>query len=285
MTFLTALSAGLGAPLCDGVSTLLKRWVPDQSGKVKAFNLVFLLRILKNPAYVAGTLLAVAGYGLTLVALQILPLFFVQSLVAGSVIVTALGEQFFIKRNLGKHTYYAVLTILVGLVLLGVGAVPSKVAHYSQTSKLIIELGPVLLVLLGAGFVYIRASWSAVGLAALGGLLFGNASTIGRILTFPHPIWELAENPLLYALAFTGILGQYFFLVSLQRATATKSNAVMISLQTLGPAICGLAFFDDQIRSGFEVLVVLGGVLVLLGAVATALDSRRLKTQKVGQRS
>jgi hypothetical protein len=46
----------------------------------------------------------------------------------------------------------------------------------------------------------------------------------------------------------------------------------MIALQTFGPAVCGLLFFDDKIRSGFQAVVLLGGVLVILGSAATAID-------------
>lgn len=280
MTFLTALSAGLGAPICDGISTLLQKIGADQSRKVKSFNLGFLIRILRNPAYALGTALAVIGYGLTLVALQILPLFFVQSLIACSVIVTAFGEHFFLHRKLGGHTYWALFTIMIGLGLLGIGAVTSKTVGDGRMARLSIELGPILLVAIGIVFVYIRPNWSSVGLAALSGLLFGNTSTIGRILTYPHPLWKIVENPLLYSLAFSGILGQYFFIVSLQRATATKCNAVMISMQTLGPALCGLVLFDDEIRHGLEAVVLLGGALVLVGAVVASLDATSRGTHK-----
>jgi drug/metabolite transporter (DMT)-like permease len=214
------------------------------------------------------------GYGLSLVALRILPLFLVQALIAASIVVTAFGEQFFLHRKLDKKTYWSLTAVIIGLALLAFSAVSGHAIVPNHTITLAIEISPLVLAAAGLLFVYMPKNnrSSAIVLAALGGLAYGNTSTIGRILVYPNPLWKLAENPLVWSLTVSAILGQYFFTIALQRATATKSNAIMIATQTLGPAICGLLFFGDKIRVGFQLVVLIGSILVLIGSATTAID-------------
>lgn len=273
MTVAAAILAGIGCSLCNGISTVQQKVGADDVSKVRSFDLTFLLRMLKNGPYVLGTLLAIIGYGLSLIALRVLPLFLVQSLIAASVVVTALGEYYFLHRRIGPPTYLSLAIVILGLVLLSVGAVPGPATVHSHFTKTFIEFSPLPLAALGILFVYLRNDLSTVGLAALGGLLFGNTSTIGRILVYPHTLWRLVENPLVYSLAFSAIMGQYLFIVSLQRTLVTKSNAIMVSTQTLGPAFCGLFFFDDRIRAGFQIFVLLGCLMVIIGSATTVVDT------------
>jgi drug/metabolite transporter (DMT)-like permease len=222
--------------------------------------------------------LELVGYGLSLVSLRILPLFLVQSVIAASVVVTAIGEQIFLHQRVTRHSRLAIGIVLLGLVLLSIGAVPSRASGGDSLIRTCLELSPIVIGVLGVSFMYTRKKLSAVILAALAGLSFGNTSTIGRIIIYPHPLWELVENPLSWALIVSALLGQYLFTVALQRATATKGNATMIAMQTLGPAACGLLFFNDKIRSGFEVTVALGAFLVICGCIATAMDETPIAT-------
>jgi drug/metabolite transporter (DMT)-like permease len=272
MNITAAVIAAIGCSLCNGISTVQQKIGADRQHTVRSFDLAVLLRLLRDAPYVFGMLLATIGYGLSLIALQVLPLFFVQSVIAASVMVTAFGERLILHRRLDRQTYVALTVILVGLALLSTSAVSGHATIGSQSTRLLIEILPIPLALVGLLFISIQGQVSALVLAALGGLSFGNTSTIGRILVYPHPLWRLGENPLLYSLIISAVLGQYLFTVALQRATATKSNAIMISLQTFGPAICGLLFFNDKIRSGFQIFALIGSVLVIIGSAATAVD-------------
>lgn len=258
--------------LCNGISTVQQKIGADRERNIHAFDLTFLWRLLKNAQYSLGTSLEIIAYVLSLVALRVLPLFLVQSIIAASIIVTAMGERLFLHKKLSKQTYSALGIVLVGLILLAVSAISGHATVSNQTDRVLVAVLPILLALLGLVFIYMQSQVSAIILAALGGLAFGNTSTIGRILVYPHPFWKLIENPLLGSLIFSAILGQYLFTVSLQRISATKSNGVMIAMQTLGPALFGLLLFDDRIRPGFQGIVVLGILLVIMGAGLTAID-------------
>jgi drug/metabolite transporter (DMT)-like permease len=278
MTVLTAVVASIGCSLCNGISTVQQKIGADHEGKVRNLDIMLLLRLLKNIPYLLGILLAIGGYGLSLVALRVLPLFLVQSLIAASVVVTALGEWFFLHKKFGKQTYIALAIVLVGLGLLGISAVSGPAIVNNDTAKLLIETSIIPLGIIGVVFVYQQNKLSAFVLAAIGGILFGNTSSIGRILVYPHPLWRIIDDPLLYCLIASSILAQYFFTVSLQRTRATKSNAIMISMQTLAPAICGLLFFDDKIRAGFQFVALVGSILVIVGTAGTAVDESPVAT-------
>jgi drug/metabolite transporter (DMT)-like permease len=278
MTLTSAVVAAIGCSICNGISTVQQKIGADREHDTSSLDLTLLLRLLKDMPYVFGIILALAGFGLSLVALRVLPLFLVQSVIAASIVVTAFGEQLILHRKLDKQIYFALALIVAGLFMLSISAVAGHATVTSQLSKNLVILMPLPIFIVGVLFIYLRGKLSALVLAALGGLAYGNTSTIARILTYPHPLWKLIDNPLLYSLIFSAMLGQYFFTVALQRTTATKSNAIMITLQTFGPALFGLLFFDDKIRHGFELLVLLGSILVIIGSAATVVDESPIAT-------
>ncbi len=176
-------------------------------------------------------------------------------------------------KKLSRRTYKALAAVLVGLLLLAISAVSSRADVDGQLAKRVIELLPIPIGLAGLIFIYVRKKMAAVILAALGGLSFGNTSTIGRILTYPTPLWKVVEQPIFISLVASAILGQYLFAIALQRSSATQINAVMLGLETLGPTALGLAFFGDQIRPGFGLVVLLGTILVVFGSALAAMDT------------
>jgi drug/metabolite transporter (DMT)-like permease len=278
MNLSVAILAALGCSICNGISTVQQKVGADREHNIRKLDFTLLLRLLKDAPYVFGLLLAIFGYALSFVALRVLPLFLVQSVIAASVVVTAFGEQLILHKRLNKQTYIALGAIIVGLVFLSISAVSGRAKVSHQSISDLVAILPLPLAFIGVLFIYLRSKISALILAAIGGLLYGNTSTIARIFSYPHPLWKLIENPLLYGLIASAILGQYFFTIALQRTTATKSNAIMITLQTFGPAIFGLLFFDDKIRSGFAGLVLFGSLLVIIGSAATAVDESPIAT-------
>lgn len=272
MSLLLAYTAALGCSLCNGISTVQQKIGADHSAKSRDFDIFLLLRLFKNAPYLLGTILEIGGYGLSLVALRVLPLFLVQSLIAASVLVTAFGERVFLRKSLGVRTYQSLLIVVLGVILLSVSALSGHATLGNNVARSEVELLPIPILFIGILCIHIRGRVSAFTLAALSGIAFGNTSTIGRILIYPHPLWNIALNPMLYSLISSAVLGQYLFIVSLQRTTATRSNAIMIALQTLCPAFFGLLYFGDRIRPGFELFVFTGSILVILGSALTAVD-------------
>lgn len=270
--FLALLAASAGSIL-QGISTVQQKIGADKEKNVKTFDIALLLRLSKNIPYLMGIIIEIIGYGLSLIALRILPLFLVQSILAASVVVTAIAERIFLHRRISSKSIKAILIVMIGLILLSMGAEPSKAKNQSQTVLLLLELSPLILGILGIVFIYMKNKISASLLAIIGGLAYGNTSTIGRIFIYPHHLMQLIYYPLFWGLIASAIIGQYFFTIALQRASAIKGNSIMITAQTLGPALIGLIYLNDKIQTDFIAFVIIGAILVIGGSLTIASDN------------
>jgi drug/metabolite transporter (DMT)-like permease len=262
--------AAVGCSLCNGISTVLQKTGADEEAKIKSLNVKVFLRLLKNKPYMGGIIFAMVGWALSLVALQELPLFLVQTVMAASIVVTAAGERIVTHRPLGGETYKAVAIVLLGLAFVAISSQPSKAIISHGGVNGLVEIAPMFLAIIGIAFIYIKNRLSSIALALIGGICFGGTSVVGRILIYPHHLWLIIENPLVWALVFYAILGQYFFTISLQRTTGTKSNSLMITSQTFFPALIGLLYFNDKIRNDFNIVVLVGSILVVYGCIKIA---------------
>jgi len=195
----------------------------------------------------------------------------VQSIVAANVVVIALLERFVLRKVCGYKTYLAIFGALIGLVCLSIAASPSSVSSVSHTAWLAIVFSPIILALIAVVLSRSKHYIAAMGLAAIGGIAFGGTSIVGRILTYPHPIWKLAADPLLWALIAYGGLGLLTFMIALQRTLATKVGAITVAAETIVPAILGIVLFHDGTKPGLGLVALVGAVLVMVGCVVTAL--------------
>jgi drug/metabolite transporter (DMT)-like permease len=267
MPIIIPILAVIGCALANGISTVCQKTGADEEAKVKSLDLMLLLRMLENVPYIWGIILGIVGWVLSLVALQVFPIFLVQSVMAASIVVTAIGERIVTHRALGRKVYAAILVVVVGLGLVGISARPAKASLGNSSVHLAIELAPIVLILLGVLFIYVKNYISATVLAILSGISFGGTSVVGRIIQYPHGIGSLLIDPLVWALVLYAVIGQYLFTVALQRASGTKINALMVVAQTLVPSALGLLYFDDKIRSNFEGIALIGAAVVIVGCI------------------
>ncbi len=267
MSFALPITAAAGCAVANGISIILQKTGADDEAKVKSLDLSLIFRLFKNKPYLGGLLLQIVGWVLCLVALQVLPIFLVQSVIAASIVVTAIGEWIITRHSLNKLAYIAIIGVLSGLVLVGLAAKPSHATLGNDEIHTILELAPIVLIILGVFFIYLKKRISSSFLALLSGISFGATSLIGRIIVFHNPVWLMLKDPLLWALVVYAVLGQYLFTVALQRSSGTKANALMISTQTLVPSFLGILYFNDKFRDDLFGLVVLGAILVVVGCI------------------
>jgi hypothetical protein len=204
-------------------------------------------------------------------AVQYLPLFLVEALIAANIVVTIFIERIFLRGRVGKRIYLATGVILCGLVALAFSATPERADPITSTVKWIIILSPCIVGLLGYVVARSNTYVSTILLAGLSGLAFGQTSVIGRIFVPSHPLWHTVYSPLLLGLAVSGLLGIWLFSTALQRARASIVNAAMTGAQTLIPSVIGIALLGDEPRNGLWFLVILGTALVLSGVSILAL--------------
>ncbi len=271
MIFWLALLAALGCAICNGVAAILEKVSADGQARAHSIQVGLLVRLLQQWPYVLGLVLDGIAWILTLVAVQSLPLFVVQPIIAFSVVVTAIVERFVLHRRLGRMTTIAIFVILSGLGLLALTAAPEKASVASTSFRWIIIFMPIALAVLGSMFVKIRKGYATIVLGAISGVAFGGTAVAGRMLTFSHPYWHVLTEPLLWAIIAYGLVGIMLFTIALQRNLATVVNATMITCETIFPLIVGIIFLGDRPRNGLWVLVISGVALALTGtALITA---------------
>jgi drug/metabolite transporter (DMT)-like permease len=271
MVFLLSfLAAGMCAVL-NGVAVILEQTGASQEKTVTSSNPALLWRLRTNASYLLGLVLDLLAWVLTLYAVRSLPLFLVQPIIACSVVVTALIEVALFGRRLTVTFIVAVITIVVGLILLTLVSVPEPAGSISHASRLAIALCP--LVILAAGTVLTRMSGRtpAYALSALSGIAFGGVAVAGRSINIGRggPATILL-NPLAWAVVLYGIVGILFFTIALQRAGALVVNAIMVATETLAPIAVGLLLLGDHARGGLWELATIGVAMTAGGALLIA---------------
>jgi drug/metabolite transporter (DMT)-like permease len=270
MPFGLALVAALGCALCIGVAAVLEKVSADREERASSLHLRLLWRLLDDWPYLLGLALDGGSFLLTVVAVQNLPLFVAEPIIALNVAITALIERLLFRRRLRGVAWVAIVGILVGLSLLAVSGGPER----ARSAALAVRWAVILLPLgvAGAGsLVAARNHHSAtVALGVLDGIAFGGTAIAGRMLVVPHPFWQIVLSPLLWAMLAYGLVGLLLFTIALQRSHASIVGAATTAAQSIVPIVVGIAFLGDSPRHGAWALAVAGMALTLAGTLAIA---------------
>lgn len=274
MTFTLSVSAALGCMLCNGAAAILQKVSADQQKPTHGLKFGLLWRLMQDVPYASGIILDAVGWGLTFVAVQYLPLYFVESIVAASIGITALLERFFLHKALSRKAYMAIMIVFAGLVCLSVAASTGKAHAISHTVSWALVLAVIPLAGLAAIATRLRHAWASFSIAVLSGIAFGQTSVLSRTFRLDGPLWHILLNPFTYGLAVFGILGVLLFSIALQRMRATVTTATMTVSQTVVPTIIGLTLFGDEARNGLGWLLLVGLIISLVGVVMLCMHSR-----------
>jgi drug/metabolite transporter (DMT)-like permease len=225
--------------------------------------------LLREPVYFVGLTIDLLGFAFTVLALQVLPLYLVQAVVASSVAVTAVIFAA-IGRPLDRAGWVALGGSLCGLVLLGLSSQPHDVPPLAPVWYWL--LLALALPIAGLGWVSMRfaGTWSAVLLALGAGLSFSCVAVAARSLDVPEPLWHVVIDPAIWAIVVNGVLGTALFALALQRGRVTVVAAVSYTTSTVVPSVVGLVFLGDEVRSGFAWVATAGFLIAVSGAIALA---------------
>jgi drug/metabolite transporter (DMT)-like permease len=266
---IVGLACALFAALAYGGASVLQGVAASRAESGSGLDPRLMVRLARSVPYVSGVGLDLAAFVASLVALQTLPLFLVQSVVASSVGVTAVIAAA-IGVRLRSREIASLLVLGTGLLLLATSAQPD------QGTPLTLGLRWGLLasvVVLGvAGMLAARRTgrWSAAVLAVLAGLAFTAVAVVARGLTVPSPLWRGLVDPGLWAIVAHGGLGMLLFTTALQRGTVTRATALTFAVDTVVPAAIGLGVLGDATRPGYGKMAAVGFVLTIAGALTLA---------------
>ncbi len=259
----------VAAALCNGVAVVLQA----QSARRPhdGDDRWLLVRLLRQPRYLAALVLVAAGFGCATLALRSLPLFEVQAGRAASLAVTALVAIPVLGARLRALDLVALTAVTGGLMLLAWTAPTgdSATAAVSSTPWLVPVAG---LSLWAVGLLATRlvpGAASGIVAAVCAGLGFGLLAVAVRQVA-ALPLAEIVGQPAAWAAPAMGLAGLHFAAVALRRARVIAATATMVAVETCGAALAGLLWAGDRLPAGKESLAMLGFVLVLGGAVALA---------------
>lgn len=263
------LACALFAAVAYGSASVLQAVAAQRAEQGAGLDPRLMVRLARSVPYVSGLGLDLAAFLASLVALRTLPLFLVQSAVASSVGVTAIIAAAIGVRLRGREVA-SLIVLAAGLLMLAISAQPEQGAPITLTYRWALLASVVLLGAVGVIAARHGGRSSAPALAFLAGLAFTVVAVSARSLTLPTPLWHTLADPGLWAILAHGALGMLLFTTALQRGSVTTAVALTFAVETVVPAVIGLAFLGDRTRAGYAPIAVLGFVLTIAGTLALA---------------
>lgn len=264
-----ALLAAVGSALAFGVAAVLQGLATRQTADTGRLDPGLLLRLARRPLFLAALALNLGGFGLHVAALQDLPLFLVQAVIASSVAVTAVLSVRVSRVPLSGQQWAAVATACAGLALLAPSAESGGPDTPDAAERLVMLVVLVATVVAGTVAGRLTGAVGAAALGLLGGVCFGLVAVSARLLPSLSPGAVLRE-PLAYLLVAAGGIAFLLYSTAMQRGSVTTATAANVVTQTAVPAVIGITLLGDRVRDGLEPLAVLGFLLALAGALGLA---------------
>lgn len=259
-----ALMAALGS----GVGSVMESAGIRRAGAFGGDSFYFG-KIGRQPLYFTGVALDILGFVAGAAALQRLPLFLVQSVLAFSVGVTATISAVMGTR-LGRMGWTSLGIAAAGLVTLGLSANPGAAHSLPPGWRWIILCMVIPVCLIGFYGNRSDSRWDGALLAFGAGLGFTAVAVSARTLHLPHEFLQWFSDPSVWAIILNGVAATAVFALALQKGTATTMSAVMFTTNTVLPSVIGLTLLGDSIREGWAVPAGFGFVLAIAGALALA---------------
>jgi hypothetical protein len=222
-----------------------------------------LVRLFGHRTYVAGLLCQFAAFGFAFFARRDLPLFLVQTAVAGGLGVTVLLGVALLKWRHPASEVVLLIALVFGLAALIVSAEVSKSRSLTMPEILVLTLTVPAVAVMGRGAARLHGAPGSVALGALAGVSFGAVAIASRPLASAQGWGDFLIDPLLYILLAHTVIGQLLLGLAMQRGSTTAAVAAMDAAAAIPPALVGLLLLGDRIAPGREWLAGAGFVLAL----------------------
>jgi drug/metabolite transporter (DMT)-like permease len=275
---LASLIAAVVAPLFYGIASVLQAVAvraasrpagTQGSGAFAAVDPGLVVRMFRQWRFLASLGLDMLGFVAQLVALNRLPLFAVQAMIAANLAVTAVFASWLIGATLGWREWLAVAGVIVGVGLLGSSAGAQGAASVGNTFKLALIVAVAGIGLIGLAVARLPGPARTPLLGATAGLGYGVLAVAARVLNGFAPL-HLIHDPAAYALAAAGIVSFLFYASALEGGSVTVAVAAVVLVETVPPAAVGILLLGDKTRHGLASVAIAGFVLAVICAVQLA---------------
>jgi drug/metabolite transporter (DMT)-like permease len=274
---LASLTAALVAALFYGIASVMQSVAAHEASNRKpqdasagGLDPGLLARMLRQWRFVVSLCLDALGFVAQLIALQRLPLFAVQAIVAANLAVTAVVASMVIKVRLSWREWLAVTGVVAGVGLLGSSAGPEGASQAGVVFKLALIVAIAALGLIGlAAAQLLRGQGRTLALGLVAGFGYGVIGIAARVLNGFEPL-TLLRDPAAYAVAAAGIVSFMFYATALEGGSVTVATAAVVLAETLPPAVIGVMFLGDRTRPGLEPAAVVGFLFAVASAVMLA---------------
>ena len=273
---LASLTAALVAALFYGIASVMQSVAAHEASNRKpqvadagGVDPGLLPRMLRQWRFVVSLCLDALGFVAQLIALQRLPLFAVQAIVAANLAVVAVVASLVIKVRLSWREWLAVTGVVAGVGLLGSSAGPEGASQAGVMFKLALIVAIAALGLIGLAAARLRDPARTLALGLVAGFGYGVIGIAARVLNGFEPL-TLLRDPAAYAVAAAGIVSFVFYATALEGGSVTVATAAVVLAETLPPAIIGVVFLGDRTRPGLEPAAIAGFLLAVASAVMLA---------------
>ena len=254
-----AFAAAVAAMLVNSLASLLESSGSRRTGPGRPQ--------WRQPRYLVGLACDGMGWVLSVVSLRVLPVFAVQSVLAGTVPVTAVAAVGGNPRRLPRRQLAAAVLVVTGLGLVAASAAPGRAPRLPPAATPVLLTTALLVVLVALAL----RSNSPLVLAALAGVAFGGVSLSVRAVHIASSLWtsvrDLLTEPVTYAVLVFGATGTVLLTGAMRRAAVGSVVAVLSVTEVVVPGLVGLVLLGDRVRPGWGVALGIGWALAVAGLV------------------
>ncbi len=255
-----SLLAAVAASLLYAVSTIMQAVAMRRTQGIAAMT---------QPLVLGGLVIDGVAWLLSLLALDHLPLFVVQAIVAASLVAVVLLARLVLGATLRRTDVVAMGVAVAGLVVLSLASGEQPAPHPPAGFSTWVNVAAVA-VALGTAAAYRRGH--PMLLAALGGLGYSVAAVAARGAHASGDLLDTVLQPLALAIVLGGAAGALAYLRALERGSVGSVAATVSVIEVLAPGIVGLTVLGDVVRDGWAAPAVVGVVAAVGGCIVLAMS-------------
>lgn len=269
-----AVVFALCAAASNAFASVLQRRSARDAPADEHFRLALIVDLVRQRSWLAGIGALIGGFVFQAAALDVGELTLVQPLLALELPLTLLIAARMFGLPLGRRTWWGVLSVAGGLVLVLFGLSP-------QPGRVSVS-GPFWAVALGVGGAVIVAlvvtgrapgSAGAALLGAAAGLGFGLTAALmnGAIQRLSSGLSAVFSSWQLYAMVAAGLLSLFILQNALHSGTLVAVQPAVTLTDPFASVALGVVLFHDQVRlGGWLAVEVAGAAAILIGSIELA---------------